>query len=83
MNTRLMAMAFLLVSASIPSAAEAGLRDRCAASTGTWSGSAFKACVRAGVSRGEGRENISRAEARARAGCSGTSRRRNLMNPNC
>ena len=38
-----------IVTVSSISIAEAGLRDRCAASTGARSGSAFAACVSAGI----------------------------------
>ena len=71
-----------IATVAIASTAEAGLRDRCAASTGARSGGAFDACVKAGIARGEGRENDSRAQRSNRGGCTG-SRRQDLMKPNC
>ena len=78
MKTVIISVAMLLVA----SAAEAGLRDRCAGSTGARSGPAFSACVSAGIARGEGRESETRAQAPRRAGCTG-SRRGDLLKPNC
>jgi len=78
MKTVIISVALLLIS----SAAEAGLRDRCAGSTGARSGAAFNACVSAGIARGEGRENETSAQPRRRAGCTG-SRRGDLLKPNC
>lgn len=58
----------VVVTISSISIAEAGLRDRCAASTGARSGAAFSACVSAGIARGEGRENDSRSRGSRSAG---------------
>ena len=60
LNVAAVTAAIITVSLS---SAQAGLRDRCAASTGARSGSAFNACVAAGVARGEGRENDGRGAA--------------------
>ena len=71
-----------IATVMIASSAEAGLRDRCAASTGAQSGGAFNACVKAGIARGEGRENEARPQTGRSGGCAGSTRR-NQMNPNC
>jgi hypothetical protein len=42
--------------AALPSTAEAGLRERCAASTGATSGAAFSGCMSAGKANGSNQE---------------------------
>ena len=50
-----------MLAAFCSSAEAAGLRDRCAASTGARSGAAFEACVSAGVAGGEDNGNPTKA----------------------